>query len=424
MGPLRFKTALARLGITFAAVFILITGAAPGAWAASQVGFRDFPYGSGLNHPPTTAKPESKTWWNDGTWWACLYNSKLKNYDIYRLGDQEWVDTGTPIDDRPNSSADVLWDSSSNKLYVASHLFSNTGSSSSSSSNWARLYRFTYHASSKVYSQDSGFPVDITKGKSETLVLAKDSTGRLWVTYVQSSKVMVNHSTSSDDTWGTPFVLPVSSSAASVKSDDISSVISFGGSKIGIMWSNQSKQITYFAVHSDTAGDRTWQTEEKALGGGVHCSVDCSDDHINLKADSAGRVYAAVKTSEESSASPRIRLLVRSTAGSWASYTFATKKYGHTRPIVLLDEQHNRLYMFATAPEAAGNIYYKTTALDDIEFSDGLGRTFIDTPQDTKINDATSTKQNLTTQTGMLVLASDDETTHYYLHNLVSLPAN
>lgn len=425
MRTLRRNATPARLGIIALAVAFMSTAGASQAGAASQVGFRDFSYGSGLNHPPTGAKPESKAWWNDGTWWACLYNSKLKTHDIYRLVGNKWIDTGTPVDNRPNSAADVLWDQATQRLYVASHLFSSTGSSSSNSNDWARLYCFTYHPSTKVYSQDSGFPVEINKGKGETLVLAKDSTGRLWITFVQGSKVMINHSTSGDNVWTTPYVLPVTSSAVSVKSDDISSIIRFGGNKIGVMWSNQSKKITYFAVHQDSAGDKTWQTEEKALGGGVNCTGPCSDDHINLKADASGRVYAAIKTSEDDDDdAARIRLLVRSTAGQWSSYRFSTEEYDHSRPIVLLDEEHNRLFMFATAPEGAGNIYYKSTPLNNISFNDGLGKLFIDNSQDTKINDATSTKQNLTGGSGMLVLASDDEKTHYYVHNLVSLPTN
>lgn len=394
----------------------------PAANAASQTGYRDFTYGTGIDHAPTEPKPESKVWWNDGTWWACLYNTKLKNYDIYRLDGTKWNDTGTPIDDRINSSADALWDAPTEKLYVASHIFTNNGQASSSSSNWGRLYRYTYHPSTKVYSQDSGFPVTITKGKSETLTVAKDSTGELWVTFVQGSKVMVNHSNGSDSSWATPIVLPASSKATSLESDDESSIISFGGNKIGVMWSNQKVAKMFFAVHQDGASATTWQAEETALGGGVNCSSLCADDHINLKTDSAGRLYAAIKTSQDESSDPRIRLLVRSTAAKWASYTFATKKYSHTRPIVLLDPDHDRLYMFATAPEAGGNIYVKSTDTGNISFKDGLGEIFIDNSTDTKINNATSTKQNLSSDTGMLVMASDNEKTHFYVHNLVDLP--
>ena len=409
-----------RLGLAVLVACTSFVIAAPSAKAAS--GYRDFSYGTGIDHSPTEPKPESKVWWNDGTWWGCLFNKTLKTYDIYRLDATKWTDTGTPIDDRPNTSSDALWDAGTQKLYVATHIFTNNGQASSNSSNWGRLYRFTYHPSTKVYSQDSGFPVTITKGKSETLTVAKDSTGELWVTFVQSNKVLVNHSNGSDSQWATPFTLPASSTATSLESDDESSVISFGGNKVGVMWSNQKTAKMYFAVHQDGAAANTWQAEETALGGGVNCSSKCADDHINLKTDVAGRLYAAIKTSQDASSDARIRLLVRSTAGKWASYTFATKKYGHTRPIVLLDPQHDRIYMFATAPEAGGNIYVKSTDIGDISFKDGLGDIFIDTPQDTKINNSTSTKQNLTGETGMLVMASDNETTHYYVHNLVDIP--
>ena len=419
----RFRpTLLSRLGLAVLVAGFTFAAVTPSASAASQVGFRDFTYGTSIGHAPTEPKPESKIWWNDGAWWACMYNTSLKSYDIYRLNGNKWTDTGTAIDNRASSSADTLWDQEHERLYVSSHIFVNNGQPNNSSSNWGRLYRYTYHVSSKMYVQDAGFPVDITRGESETVVLARDSTGILWITFVQAGKVMINHSTGSDNQWGTPTTLPAGSSAVSVETDDESSVISFAGNKIGVMWSNQKTARMYFAVHQDGASASTWQAEETALGGGVNCSSKCADDHINLKTDAAGRVYAAIKTSQDSSADARIRLLVRSTAAKWASYTFATKKYDHTRPIILLDSENNRLYMFATAPEAGGNIYVKSTNLDKISFKDGLGDIFIDNAKDTKINNSTSTKQNLDHDTGLLVLASDNEKTHYYVHNVMDIP--
>ena len=62
---------------------------------------------------------------------------------------------------------------------------------------------------------------------SETLVLAKDSTGQLWVTWNQSDDVWVNRTTTDDVTWGSPFVLPVQGNSTS--SDDITAVMAFNG---------------------------------------------------------------------------------------------------------------------------------------------------------------------------------------------------
>ena len=119
------------------------------------------------------------------------------------MATQKWTDTGTPVDDRPAAKGDALWDQSSGKLYIVSNLHVNSAAPTNSSSNWGRLYRYSYNPRTKVYSLDSGFPVTVTKGKEETLVMAKDSTGTLWVAYVESSKVMINHSNGSDNVWGT-----------------------------------------------------------------------------------------------------------------------------------------------------------------------------------------------------------------------------
>jgi hypothetical protein len=95
------------------------------------------------------------------------------------------------------------------------------------SNSRAKVSRYSYDAGSKRFSRDAGFPVNISSVGMEAIVLAKDSTGRLWVTYTQNSRVYVNHTLNGDLDWDVPFVLPVE--GASVSPDDISSVIAFGG---------------------------------------------------------------------------------------------------------------------------------------------------------------------------------------------------
>src|SRR5215218_9598019 len=117
---------------------------------------------------------------------------------------------------------------------------------------------------------------------------------------------------------------------------------------------------------------------------------------------------------------PQILLLVLGQDGEWTGHVFAKVGDHHSRPIVMLDEEHRELYMFATAPTGGGTIYYKRTDLESISFPSGMGTPFIQSATDTHIDDATSTKQNLTSSTGLVVLASDSES-KYYLHNAVGL---
>lgn len=412
--------------LLIASIYVILPGAAARASTPVDAGYRTFSYAngssSGCNSTPTGEKPESKLWYNDGLWWGSLCHGPSKGYHIYQfdLANQDWIDTGIKLDDRGGTKADVLWDEASQKLYVASAYWTSSGAASSSPSNWARLYRYSYNSSSKRYTLDSGFPVTVSKGRSETITLTKDSTGTLWVTYVEDRKVMLNHSRNGNDAdWGAPYALP---GASSVSSDDISSMISFGD-RVGVMWSNQSTKIMYFAVHQATdANDLNWQITNAYNPGGSG-----ADDHINLKAlqnDSAGVVFAVTKTSF-SGTDPLINLLVCRTfpctsASQWQAHMIYTGRDDDTRPILEIDTNSRKLHVFTANTGSAGEIAYKSTSLDNIQFASGNGELIIKNSGDLKINNPTSTKQHVNSATGVLVAASS-QTTFYYYHYYNSL---
>jgi hypothetical protein len=317
------------------------------------------------------------------------------------LETQQWTDTGRQIDARASVRSDVLWDGS--KLYVATHVFSESPQSGQASN----LYRFSYNTSNDTYTLDAGFPVQINNWRTETLVLVKDSTGQLWATWTQQSQVFVNRTTGSDTAWGTPFALP---GGTGLTADDISSVVAFGGNRVGIMWSDQSDDQMKFAVHQDsTSSDTTWSGPEVAVSGS-----NMADDHINLKADASGRVYAATKTSASGGSNPLILLNVRNASGAWSTVVFGTVTDNQTRPILVLNEEKRRLFMFATWDQSGDVIYLKATSMDEPSFAPGRGTPVIDAAD---VNNATSTKQSVTEATGMVVQASADATDlhwHYW----------
>ncbi len=405
-------------------VILVLAISASRTSAMVDIGYPDFEYpnGTGGNSEPTGEKPESKLWWNDGYWWGSMWNTSGSAYHIYQLNvsSQVWEDTGAPIDDRQDSRADVLWDGQ--HLYVVSHIFAKNAGAPAPPGQRGELYRYSYDSGSESYTLDSGFPLEVTGGESETLVLDKDASGQLWVTYVESGKVMVNHSINGDDTtWGTPFVLPVGS-PANVASDDISSIITYTN-HVGIMWSNQSSgRLMYFAVHPVGTPDSVWtQVTAYSVSG---------DDHISLKsleADSAGNVFAAIKTSR--SAALIVLLVCENNINrcknesNWDSYpVYTSSDHSPTRPILLIDEDNRDLYVFTRNKDSSANsgIYYKMADMDNIQFLAGIGVPFISLAAHTGANDPTSTKQNLNAATGLVVLASDGGS-NYYLHNHMPL---
>ena len=380
---------------------------------SSDAGYRDFNFGTVSTSEPTSEKPQSKLWWNDGLWWGSLWNPSTNRYEIYRfdLAAQNWITTGTAIDTRSSSKADALWDGQ--YLYVASMRYASVGGPTTAT-NSARLYRFSYNSSTKIYTLDSGFPVNVNGSQSETLALDKDSSGRLWITWVESGKVMVNRSTGSDLIWGTPFILPAQGN--DVNADDISTLVAFGGNKIGVLWSNQNDSTTYFAVHADGDADEVWQPREIALRDPQLGAV--AEDHLNLKAsgDGSGAIYATT-VSNLSGANPGVFVLKRDAFGAWTRSVFSPANLGHTRPILLINHANQRLHVFARSTETGpGFLYTKSASLDDLVFPPGLGTPIIQNATDTNINNPTSSKQFVNNSTGLLVLASD-KTTRYYLHN-------
>jgi PKD repeat protein len=386
------------------------------AAAPGDLGYEG-PSFAGLSGAATGEKPESKLWWNDGHWWASMWDAAAGGHWIHRLdlATQTWVNTGTALDQRL-SRADTLWDAASAKLYVASHDYTSSGGTFSPG---ARLYRFSYNSGTDAYALDAGFPVTINSARTESLVIDRDSTGQLWATWVQGQRVYVNRSlcnpVCNDAAWGAPFIPSVNGThpnSTTVSSDDISSVIAFGNNRIGVIWSNQAQDASYFSAHDDGADDTTWQASEQLFQGS-----DEADDHINLATlltSEGGRVFVVTKTSHNADAASSLKLLERNpSTGAWTSYTYSTRQYDQTRPIVLIDESAGRLHVFSS-DEGGGGIYHKSTPLSSISFADGKGTPVMWDNDSQEINDATSTKQNLNSTTGMVILASNDQTDRYW----------
>jgi hypothetical protein len=394
----------------------------------ANAGLRDGAYTGGTSGPPTTSKPESKLWWNDGFWWAVMAKKVTptnNDYHIFRLTyrSQRWKDTGVEVDPRDSTRQDVL--SKGGKLLIASHKFVDVAHNNPAPANdEMRLYRFTYHAGSNTYSSDGAFST-IDPQKSETLVIDADSNGVVWATWVQEAggqhQVYVKRSTG--DCVGGALVPNCNFGTAvtldpSVFQDDISSVVSFGGNKIGVMWSDTSDPANgqmQFAVHNDADPVGTWSVQTAIQGRKM------ADDHINLKADSHGRVYAATKTKFSGPNSPGTMLLRRRVNGTWAHYTVSRASLDHTRPIVLLDEQHNRVRVFEGSIHSTA-IYLKTSRLSKISFPEFKAGVRAIQDSGSKMANPTSTKQRISNSTRLIVLATNPATKRYWHAYLQIIP--
>ena len=386
---------------------------------------------------PTAQKPQSKLWFAHGSWWGALWSDTTTNtgeaFTIHRYdwGANTWSDTGVKLETRARSDLDLLWDGS--KLYVASNTDAGTVVEQR-----VDVSRFSY--SGGVWSLE--WTTLVSNAYAYAPVIEKDSTGMLWMTYTQGTKVMVTHSMpGNEQSWETPYQLPTPNGESDVSFDatadpsqsssDIASIVHFDGNKIGVLWSNQSTDTVYWASHADGAPQEQWSTQV------AYTAPEGADDHISLKSvtgTDGGRVYAVTKTSMNG-AEPVFEVLVLRLNGTWDHFPYASADTNLTRPIILLHPARQELYVFAAAGEnnnSGGSIYYKKTSMTSPDFGplSSRGTLFIadsslTADADTeRINNPSSTKQNLDATTGLLVVANNDPTDYYYYNrmNLSDLP--
>jgi PKD repeat protein len=424
----RLLTALVTVLATLAALVLV----APPAMAATSHGHLGPSY-SGVSNPPTSDKPQSKLWFNDGSWWATMWTTG-SGWHIWRLdrGTESWVDTGVLVDTRTHTLNDTMWDGT--HLFIASQyatVSTGTAPVAGITGQPAKLYRYSY--SGGTYTLDAGFPTNINNISSETLTIDEDTTGRIWSSWVQISgssssgytaTVYANVSGVGGTGWGTPFAIP---NAAHPSVDDISAVVAFKG-KIGVMWSDEASSHVYFALHTDGAANSTWSILSARSG------TNSADDHINLKTvqtDATGRVYAVLKTSLDltyglSSTQPGIVMLTYTPGTN----TFATSTVSRivdcqTRPQLILDSQNSKVHVVMTGPDAGtsgcpssgkpGAIYEKTASMGSTQtWTTGRGTAIIEDGASLNVNNPTTTKQTVTGATGFVVLASNDTTKKYW----------
>lgn len=319
----------------------------------------------------TGEKPQSKLWAHAGTWWAVLPSTSASPSGtwLWRLEPSARWTAVLRLSASTSTKADAraLGDVTHVLLYGSS----------------PQLVSIEYVAATDTYRPWMVRPTAtaITLPDSETATIDADTTGRLWLSTESGTSIRVHYSDPPYTAFGGPITL-----ASNINGDDISVVTSlFPDPAIGVLWSNQNSERFGFRVHVDGTSPTLWQADEVpaaqsalSVGGGL------ADDHLNVKVGSDGTLYAAVKTSYNSSGFPVIGLLVRRPSGHWDDlYTVDT---GGTRGIVLLNELAGFLRVVFTTSTSGGNIVYRDSALSPIAF--GGRRTLLTG----SLNNATSAK--------------------------------
>ncbi|HEY3524037.1 MAG TPA: hypothetical protein VGK63_10045 [Candidatus Limnocylindrales bacterium] len=430
---------LAIVSLLSTAVFAL---AGPVAAADAEIGHRDQTYGGKSAATPTKYSSQHKLWFNDGIWWAAMFEPTSAEFHIFQLNrqDQTWSDTHTVIDTRDTAHVDVLWTGS--KLYAVG----------TTSAGAPILRRYSYDSGSNSYSIDSGFPLTISQPApvgSASVSITKDSTGRLWIALMQAQgttpekwRAAVAHSTTDDATWSAVEELPgqgptgIGPAGGSSDGNDLAQVVAFGAAgseRVGVMWSHEPVDGTssadnngfYFTSRADSNASldsTSWSAPTAVLSGAY-----TADNHLSVTTDENDDVLAVVKTNRDkdpgpNGSDPLVTVLSRSSSGVWSRHDVfkVSTNTKPTRPYVVVDSSAHTANVFYAAPESAtstanpATIYVTSAPLSTLGFS-GPGSAIIkDSNNDWDLNDVTSTSQHVTSASGWVALAEGRKTDSYF----------
>jgi hypothetical protein len=338
---------------------------------------------------PTSArtgeKPQSKIWEFDGKWWAVFPDSSGTH--IWRLDKgNEWINVMT-ISKSTKSKADCK------KVNDTTHILLFKGKNS-------ELVSVKYNSSHSGYelltSKVTSTPISFDKS-AEIATIDIDGENVMWLAYEENLNIFVRHSSFPYTNWSNPI-----SVESEVKPDDICAIISMPG-KIGVLWSNQKTKFFGFKTHIDGDPVSAWSADEKpASQSSLNVGDGMADDHLNMALANNGTLYCAVKTSYDTAGYTEIALLVRKPDGKWDNlYNIDDKG---TRPIVIIDEQREKVQVIYTEKNAGGNIYYRESDLSEISF--GKKRKLI---EGSNYNNASSSKDNY--KSNIVVIASTQTAT-------------
>jgi hypothetical protein len=242
------------------------------------------------------------------------------------------------------------------------------------------LHELDYDAGGRSWQSLAGFPCAVPKiHASESLVLDQDSTGRLWFTAEGDERIQVHYSEPADHRQWSTAPLGIGSG---VDKDDISSVVSFGGDRIGVFWSDQNSDAFWFRWRQDDSPPTQWSATEVVYPGPGH-----ADDHVNLAVDSKGRVFAVTKDAFD-----LLHLHRRDAGGGWTTVEDVGGGPGN-RGIVMVDDQDRYAYiLYSNQASTPSTIDFRRADLDDLRF--GPATTFI-AAAPLEIDDVTGAKQRL-----------------------------
>ena len=337
-----------------AAVFATSPSAPPPEAPSAALG-PSFPAGAQLR--PTGDAGQSKLWFHDGRWWGLLLAEE--EFRIHAFDPSGgWTDTGTVVDARTSSHADVLAESGGLVVISAGR--------STSAGNAVEVRRFTYDGTAKLYRADRQFPIRITSGGASRVSIARAGDGTLWAAFVTEQRLEVAHSRGDDRNWTAPTTLPVPDAAQPVDA----AAVAAAGQQVVVLAATAAGG-TFVAITED--GGSRWASESVLGGGHPDAGRNVA---LRVAGSEGGPRFVGVTDvppapdGNANNLAAHLVLVASDDGRTWSAHAVSRVEDGLTDPTLVLDEGASEIVVLAAAE---GTIRAKRASLDRLAFPSGRG---------------------------------------------------
>jgi hypothetical protein len=382
-------------------------GPAVGQLQVKAVSFLGPDYDPKLVPKPTRDPTQSRLWFYDSAWWTILLASSGQGATaaieqrIFRLdpGAPGWVDTGTLVDDRPAAHLDVV--AEGDRIDVASAGWG------SGPRNGVRLYSFQYDPTARRYSLAADSPINITDYGMRSVVLARDSSKRLWVAGVAAGKLLVSHSTQGSPQWTTAVAPGSLARAATIEQVTIVVI----GDQIAVAWTDPDKSTLVISRHKTTDPDGEWSeipvqlNDGTGLSGEVSAAAAQGPDGQRLLVTAQARYPTGASTGD----SPDIVVVAVEPDGSWRPHLLSRVGDRQSHPRLLTGAEGKTVYAMVTGPtQGKGSaIYVKQSPAQPLAFPTAVGAALVAFDGAEQVDFATTKGQPIDPSNGLVAVASD-----------------
>jgi hypothetical protein len=344
---------------------------------------------------PTGDAGQAKLWFHDGRWWGVLLaEGEFRIHAFDPVGG--WTDTGTIVDGRSSSHADVLADG--DELVVAS------AGRSRSAANAVEVRRFTYDGTGKLYRADRQFPIRISDTGASHVSLARSADATLWVTFVAEQRLEVVRTLGDARNWSEPATIAVPDAAEPIDAAAVAS----SGDQVAVLAATASGG-SFVAVTSD--GGTRWTSRTLLRGGQA--------DVARVAVLRAGPVdgprflgitdVPAAPDGASNSLAAHLMLVSTDDGEAWSTHAVSRVEDGLVDPTLVVDEAARAAVVFAIAD---GAVRRKDASLDRLVVPSGRGQTVLPTDVGARFQEPASSRV-VRAGEGIVVVAADSGSGRY-----------